>query len=250
MKRPRPLAAGPFKRLRHKSQRTTSSMAQPKRVMDFLRTMHTELFIERCDITPARRYQVGFKGHVGGVQLLDLVTGCTARLIKPSGLPGMITRAGMHLMDFGNRAFKIRPAGTDDFQFVWSIYRDLMKPLTVELLGRWNETGQKHVVELALAQRGTFIIAKDELNVGWVQVVELPDTIYLGQLYVTPSSQNRGIGTAILRGLTDKARREGKILTLDVMKNNRSRALYERLGFQVIGQSEHKLKMQWHGAAR
>jgi ribosomal protein S18 acetylase RimI-like enzyme len=153
-------------------------------------------------------------------------------------------------MDFGNGAFQLRPVCTDDFQFVWSLYRDLMKPLTVELLGRWNETGQKHAIELALTQRGTFIIAKDELNIGWVQVVELASTIYLGQLYVTPSSQNRGIGTAILRELTDKARREGKTLTLDVMKNNRSRALYERLGFQVIGQSEHKLKMQWHDAAR
>ncbi len=120
-----------------------------------------------------------------------------------------------------------------------------MGPLTVELLGRWNETGQKHVVELALTQPGTSIIADDGSNIGWVQVVESPDTIYLGQLYVTPSSQNRGIGTAILRELTDKARREGKTLTLDVMKNNRSRALYERLGFRVIGEAEHKLKMQY-----
>jgi len=32
---------------------------------------------------------------------------------------------------------------------------------------------------------------------------------------------------------------------LDVMKNNRSRLLYERLGFHIIGQSEYKLNMQW-----
>jgi ribosomal protein S18 acetylase RimI-like enzyme len=148
-------------------------------------------------------------------------------------------------MDFRDKAFQVRSVRTEDFQFVWSLYRDLMKPLTVELLGRWNEIGQKQVVELAFTQPGTFIIAKGELNIGWMQVVETPNTIYLGQLYVTPSSQNRGIGTAILRELTDKARREGKTLTLDVMKNNRSRALYERLGFRGIGQSEYKLKMQW-----
>ena len=153
-------------------------------------------------------------------------------------------------MDFGNRALQLRPVRMDDFQFVWSLYRDLMKPLTVELLGKWNETAQRQTIELALTQRGTFIIAKDELNIGWVQVVESLETIYLGQLYVTPSSQNRGVGTAILHELTDKARREGKTLTLDVMKNNRSRELYERLGFRVIGQSQHKLKMQWRRAAR
>jgi ribosomal protein S18 acetylase RimI-like enzyme len=81
------------------------------------------------------------------------------------------------------------------------------------------------------------------LDVGWVQVIESRDTLYLGQLYVAPSSQNRGIATAILHELTDRARQGGKTLTLDVMKNNRSRLLYERLGFQVVGQSDYKLKM-------
>lgn len=151
-------------------------------------------------------------------------------------------------MDLGNRAFQLRSVRPDDFHFVWSLYQDLMKPLTIELLGKWNETGQKQVVELALTQPGTSIITEDRSNIGWVQVVESPNSIYLGQLYVTPSSQNRGIGTAILRELTDKAQREGKTLTLDVMKNNRSRALYERLGFRVFGQTEHKLKMRWQSA--
>ena len=148
-------------------------------------------------------------------------------------------------MGFASNAFQLRPARSDDFRFAWSLYEELMKPLTIELLGRWSESGQKQVIEWALAQQGTFIIVKDELDVGWMQVIETPDTLYLGQLYVAPSLQNRGIGTAILRELTDKARRGGKSLALEVMKNNRSRLLYERLGFHVIGQSEHKLKMQW-----
>jgi ribosomal protein S18 acetylase RimI-like enzyme len=67
--------------------------------------------------------------------------------------------------------------------------------------------------------------------------------------YVVSALQNRGIGTAILRELTDKARKRSKTLTLDVMKN-RSRLLYERLGFQVIGQSDYKLKMQWKETAQ
>ena len=120
-----------------------------------------------------------------------------------------------------------------------------MKPLTVELLGKWNEPGQKRVVELALVTKGTSIIVIDGLDAGWLQVGESPDSIYLGQLHLAPSLQNRGIGTAIVRELTDKARQAGKALTLDVMKNNRARLLYERVGFRVIGESEYKLKMRW-----
>src|SRR5207247_223885 len=151
---------------------------------------------------------------------------------------------GVHLTDFAHRAFQLRPAGGEDFRFAWSLYRNLMKPLTVELL-EWNEPGQKRVVELALAQKGTSIIVIDGLDAGWLQVDESPDSIYLGQLYLAPSLQNRGIGTAVVRELTDKAKQAGKALTLGVMNNNRARLLHERLGFRVIGESEYKLKMRW-----
>jgi ribosomal protein S18 acetylase RimI-like enzyme len=119
-----------------------------------------------------------------------------------------------------------------------------MKPLTEELL-EWNEPGQRNVVELALAQTGTFIIVAGAQDAGWLQVSESTDSIYLGQLYLAPALQNHGIGTAILMDLKDKARASGKALALDVMKDNRARLLYERLGFRVIGQSEYKLKMRW-----
>jgi len=152
-------------------------------------------------------------------------------------------------MSFATKAFQLRPARSDDFRFAWSLYEELMKPLTVELLGRWNESGQRQVIELALAQQDTSIIVRDDSDVGWMQVIESADSLYLGQLYVAPSWQNRGIGTAILHDLTNKARGAGKTVTLDVMKNNRSRLLYERLGFQVIGQSEYKLNLRWQEAS-
>jgi ribosomal protein S18 acetylase RimI-like enzyme len=147
-------------------------------------------------------------------------------------------------MGFAHRSFSLRPAGSGDFRFAWSLYRDLMKPLTVELL-EWNEQGQQRVVELALAQKGTSIIIVDALDAGWLQVGESLDSIYLGQLYLASSFQNRGVGTAIVNSLADRARQAGKALTLDVMKNNRARTFYRRLGFQVIGESEYKLKMRW-----
>jgi GNAT superfamily N-acetyltransferase len=127
-------------------------------------------------------------------------------------------------MGFVHRSFKLRAASSGDFRFAWSLYQDLMKPLTVELL-EWNEPGQKRVVELALAQKETSIIVVDALDAGWLQVDESPDSIYLGQLYLAPSFQNCGVGTAIVSSLMEKARQAGKALMLDVMKNNRARTL-------------------------
>jgi len=65
--------------------------------------------------------------------------------------------------------FQLRSACSADFGFAWSLYRGRMKPLTVELLGRWNEPGQKRVVELALTQEGTSIIIIDgsDVQLAW-----------------------------------------------------------------------------------
>ena len=57
--------------------------------------------------------------------------------------------------------------------------------------------------------------------------------------------QNRGIGAAVVRRLCDRASRERKALILEVMKNNRARSLYERLGFDAVGSSKYKLNMRW-----
>ena len=114
-------------------------------------------------------------------------------------------------MELARRVFRLRSVCSADFGFAWSLYRDLMKPLTVELLGRWNEPGQKRVVELALTQEGTSIIVIDGSDVGWLQVNESSDAIYLGQLYLAPELQNRRIGTAIVMELRDKADRPERL---------------------------------------
>ena len=150
----------------------------------------------------------------------------------------------MRVMEFGNLKFELRPATDEDFDFAWLLYRDLMKPLTEELL-EWNELRQKAVVEEAFTNKGTSIIVVNGSNAGWLQVSDTPSGIYLGQLYILPAMQNHRIGTAIVRQLCDRVRREGKTFTLEVMKNNRARVFYERLGFCVIGQSNYKLELRW-----
>lgn len=140
--------------------------------------------------------------------------------------------------------FELRPASSADFPFCWSLYRDSMEPLTIGLL-QWNETGQRQVIEQSLADGGTSIIVAGGSDIGWLQIKETGEEIYLGQLYVMPSMQNRGIGTAVVRLLCESASGNNKMLTLEVMKNNRARSLYERLGFDVVSSSKYKLKLRW-----
>jgi ribosomal protein S18 acetylase RimI-like enzyme len=151
----------------------------------------------------------------------------------------------MQFMQPRSLDFALRHASSKDFHFCWSLHRDAMKPLTTGYL-EWNESGQKRVVEGALADRGTSIIVVNGSDAGWLRVDETRDELYLGHLYILPAMRNRGIGTTVVQQLSDRARREGKVLTLEVMTNNRARFLYERLGFHIIDTSKYKLKMQFY----
>jgi ribosomal protein S18 acetylase RimI-like enzyme len=147
----------------------------------------------------------------------------------------------------GTPQFQLRPASNSDFEFCWPLYRDLMKALTAELLG-WNEAAQRATVEQSLGDNSTSVIAAEGSDIGWIQIRETEEKIYLGQLYLVPAMQNRGIGTAIVTALCTRASQEGRAVALDVMKNNRARFFYERLGFITVGSSAYKLNMEWRYA--
>ncbi len=140
--------------------------------------------------------------------------------------------------------FRLRKATRQDLAFAWALYRASMKPLTEALL-EWHEQRQHRMVKETLLAAGTSIVTIGGSRANWLQVRETADEVYLAQLYIRLDWQNRGIGTAIVQRLCDRARRQGKAMRLDIMSNNRARTLYDRLGFRPIARSKLKIKMQW-----
>ena len=143
--------------------------------------------------------------------------------------------------------FSFRRVAPQDFAFCWSTYREAMKPLTVELM-QWDEASQRRGIEEALADDDASILVADDVDAGWLHVLETRRDIHLGHLYLAPAQRNRGLGTKFLRWMGERATRKGKNLTLEVLKNNRARGLYERLGFRVIKTSPLKYTMQFNQA--
>ena len=144
-------------------------------------------------------------------------------------------------------AIGTRPATLGDLDFVWRIYRDSMKPLTIELL-EWNDERQKAVVTDGLAGETSEIITIDGCDVGWLQVRQTKDAVELCQIYLAPEFQGQGVGTALVRRTQDQAKRTAKPVVLGVMHNNRAKKLYERLGFQLIDADAIKAYMKWEAS--
>lgn len=57
------------------------------------------------------------------------------------------------------------------------------------------------------------------------------------EIQIDPEFQGRGLGTAVLTDTLGQAHQTGFSVRLQVLLKNRAKALYERLGFVVTGET-------------
>jgi GNAT superfamily N-acetyltransferase len=88
------------------------------------------------------------------------------------------------------------------------------------------------------------IITADEQDVGWIQEQVDDATINLGSFYVMPMMQRRGIGTQVLQMLLARARNQSKAITLAVVKINPALRFYEKHGFRITHEDQHKFYLR------
>ena len=74
-------------------------------------------------------------------------------------------------------------------------------------------------------------------DIGVVSVVRRATDIFLSNIELLPAYQGQGIGTHLIRALITEARQKGIPITLQVLKVNPARKLYERLGFSINGET-------------
>jgi len=89
------------------------------------------------------------------------------------------------------------------------------------------------------------IILGDGQPIGRMFTNENERAITLVDIALLPESRNKGIGGQLLDGLLTRAKDAGKAVTLHVLKTNRARNLYERLGFRTISEDSMYYEMAW-----
>ena len=141
-------------------------------------------------------------------------------------------------------AFELRPSNSSDLALCWPIYRDAVQPLA-EALAPWNEGAERQLIEKAVAHAGSSILRAENTDAGWLQVEETRHAVQLRHLYLAPQMRNRGLGTAFLAWMKERADRKRKDLVLEVMTNNPAQRLYERLGFKPLTTAANKVTMRY-----
>jgi ribosomal protein S18 acetylase RimI-like enzyme len=137
----------------------------------------------------------------------------------------------------------LRAALEADCELARRIYLETTRPY-VRHLADWTDD----FIVTRFAQRfdvaTTRMIELDGETIGWVRLSETDSEIVLEQIYLAPDRQGRGLGSILLRQLTEEWGPSGKPVALRVLKKNPARRLYERFGFRVTSENEIQYVMR------
>ncbi|HXR16675.1 MAG TPA: GNAT family N-acetyltransferase [Terriglobales bacterium] len=145
----------------------------------------------------------------------------------------------------GQRTVKIalRTACGADFVFARNLYFETMRGMIERLFG-WDQKREERNFAGFFKVEEVRIIIADGQDVGWIQEQVEDRTVNLGSFYVLPAMQGRGIGTKVLDILLTRAAHQSKAMTLAVVKINPARYFYEKRGFRITHEDQHKFYMR------
>ena len=126
-------------------------------------------------------------------------------------------------------------ATEDDKGFLKDLNREVYEPVVIRQFGVWDDAFQDRHFEEKWAVQNYQIVELSGQRVGAIWLSEESDHLWLREIQISPPHQNRGIGTKLLMKMMDEATASGLPIRLRVLTENRAKALYERLGFKIIG---------------
>ncbi|HUS11922.1 MAG TPA: GNAT family N-acetyltransferase [Pyrinomonadaceae bacterium] len=147
-----------------------------------------------------------------------------------------------------------RAVAPDDYAFLLEVYASTRADEMA--LVPWNAEQRQAFVKMQFAAQqehyqNTFPTASHQIillrgrPVGRLYVARLEQEIRIVDITVMPPERNAGIGSFLLNGLMDEARRLGKLVRIYVEDFNPSLRLFERLNFKPVEQQGIHLLLEW-----
>ncbi|MGC4941785.1 GNAT family N-acetyltransferase [Kribbella sp. DT2] len=144
-------------------------------------------------------------------------------------------------------AYQLRPATAADGEFLYALHRESLGTAIEATWGPWDDAVQREFHRDWFRPDQVEIVLVDGEPAGMLEVRPPADgVVYLSRIELAASTRGRGIGTALIADVVDRARSVGATaVELDVLEHNpRARSLYERVGFTLVSAAPPKLRLR------
>jgi ribosomal protein S18 acetylase RimI-like enzyme len=132
-----------------------------------------------------------------------------------------------------------RQANASDEQFMRKLHKAAYYDVIVRQFGGWDDELQASLFSKKWRPEQFEILELDGQPIGCIRIEDRSDEVFLAEIQILPDFQSRGIGREVIQGEVARAHKMKKPIRLQVLKKNeRARALYERLGFGLCGTTD------------
>jgi GNAT superfamily N-acetyltransferase len=133
--------------------------------------------------------------------------------------------------------FQYQPAVADDLDELVALRIEAMRE-SLERVGRFDPVRARERFVLGFEPTATRHIVVASQRVGFVVVKARPAGLLLDHLYLRPTTQGRGIGSAVLRDVLADADRRRLPVDVGALKGSAANRFYVGHGFAPVGESE------------
>lgn len=138
----------------------------------------------------------------------------------------------------------LRQADANDSEFIFTVKKAAYREYVEQVWG-WDDDYQRERHNREFASYDFRIVQFRGTDVGFLITSSTSDTLKVNQIFILPEYQGRGIGSACMTRIIDDANLEQKFVVLQVLKvNTRGIALYQRLGFTIVGEDSIYFQME------
>ena len=137
---------------------------------------------------------------------------------------------------------RLRHATGADHDALYAIHRAALGPYVVQTFGPWDDAFQRERFADTMTKGHVEVVEVDGEVAGRLQTRDSGDSVQLINIELAPRFQGRGIGTGLVVNVIAAA--GDRPVTLQVLKVNPARSLYERLGFVLTGETETHFQMR------
>lgn len=137
-----------------------------------------------------------------------------------------------------------RQAIAEDKEFLCSMNRAAYEDVVRKQFGEWNDSWQRQYFEKKWNPQNYEIVEQARRRIGALSVLRTNEEVRIVEIQLLPEFQGRGIGSELLQREFRYADAREMLVRLQMLRENRAKTLYERLGLRVYGETDTHLLME------